>query len=64
MLASGNTFLSPEEKVFLLLKTFFLASGNHNLNYREDYLKLLSLLLSTIFFNFSDIPANVTRSFV
>ena len=62
--ASGNTFFSLEEKVlFFLLRTLFSASGNHYLNYREAYLKLLSLLLATIFFDFSDISANVSSFF-
>ena len=49
--ASANTFFSPEEKVLycLLLRTFFPAGGNHCLNYKEAYLKLLSLLCSLIF---------------
>ena len=46
-------------KSTVLLRTFFPASGNHYLNSRENYLKLLSLLLTTIFFNFSNISANV-----
>ena len=61
--ASGNTIFSPEEKVFSL-KLFFPAGGNHQINYREAYSKLSSLLLATILFDFSDISANVSRFFV
>ena len=57
-------FSGQKKKYCFLLRTFFLASGNHYLNYREVYLKLLSLLLATIFFDFSDIPANVSSFFV
>ena len=77
ILASGNSFSSwwkpfsssglvethfsvhTEEKVLL-----FTYSGNHYLNYIEAYLKLLSLPLATIFFDFSDISANVSSFFV
>ena len=61
--ASGNKFFSPEEKVFLL-RTFFPAIGNHDLNYREAYLRILSLLLATVFFDFSDVSATVSSFFV
>ena len=60
--ARGNTFFSPEEIVLFFTQKFFSAGGKH-LNYREAYLKLLSLLLATIFFGFSDIPANVSSFF-
>ena len=51
IIASANTFFSPEEKVLycLLLRTFFPAGGNYCLNYKEACLKLLSLLCSLIF---------------
>ena len=49
---------SPEEKVLFFTQNFFSASGNHYLNYRKAYLKLLA----TMFFGLSDIPAN-TSSF-
>ena len=64
--ASGNTFFSLEEEVlfFFYLEFYFPATGSHYLNYRETYLKLLSLLLATIFFDFSDIPANINSFFV
>ena len=52
-------FSFQKKKYCFLLRVFFPASGNHYLNYREAYLKLLSLLLTTIFFNFSNISANV-----
>ena len=58
IVAIGNIFFSPEEKVLFFTWNFFTASGNYYLNYREAYLKLLSLLLVTIFFNFSNISAN------
>ena len=54
--ASGNTFFSPEEKVLFFTWYFFPTSGNYYLNYREVYLKLLSLFLAMIFFDFSDVP--------
>ena len=57
-------FSVQKKKYCFLLRTFFPASGNHYLNYREAYLKLLSLLLATIFFDFSDISANVSSFFV
>ena len=60
---SGH-FSVQKKKYCFLLRTFFPASGNHYLNYREAYLKLLSLLLATIFFDFSDISANVSSFFV
>ena len=44
-------FSVQKKKYYFLLTTFFPASGNH---YGEVYLKLLSLLLATIFFDFSD----------
>ena len=53
--ASRNTFFRPEEKVLLFTQFFFPASGDHYLNYRKAYLKLLSLILATIFFDFSNI---------
>ena len=61
-----ETHLSFQKKKYcLLLGTFFPASGNHNLDYREAHLKLLSLLLEIgIFFGFSDIPAIVSSFFV
>ena len=62
--ASVNTFFSPEEKVLFFTQSFFYASGNHYLDYRKAYLKLLSLLLATIVFDFSDISANVSSFFV
>ena len=37
-------FSVQKKKYCFLLRTFFPASGNHYLNYREAYLKLLSLL--------------------
>ena len=53
-----ETNFSVQKKEYcILLRTFFPASGNHYLNYKEAYLKLLSLLLTTTFFDFSDIPA-------
>ena len=52
------------KKSTVFSQNFFPASGNHYLNYREAYLKLLSLLLATIFFDFSDISANVSSFFV
>ena len=36
-------FLVQKKKYCFFLRTFFPASGNHYLNYREAYLKLLSL---------------------
>ena len=62
--ASGNTFFSLEKKYCFLLRTFSAASGNHYLNYKEAYLKLLSLLLATILFEFLEISANVYSFFV
>ena len=76
--ASGNTFFCPEKKYCFLLRTFSAAStsgnysgnngfhysGNHYLNYKEAYLKLLSLLLATILFDFLEISANVYSFFV
>ena len=56
-------FSVQKKKYCFLLRTFFPAGGNHYLNYREAYLKLLSLLLTMIFFNFPDIPANVSSFF-
>ena len=49
-------FSVQEKRYYFLLSTFFRASGNHYSNYTEACLKLLSLLLPTIFFDFSDIP--------
>ena len=47
-----KTHLSVQKKRYwFLLRTFFLACGKR-LNYREAYLKLLSLLLATILFLF------------
>ena len=57
-------FSVQKKKSVFYLELFFPANGNHYLNYREAYLKLLSLLLATIFFNFSDISANVISFFV
>ena len=37
----GNAFFSPKENVFLVIKSFLSASGNHYLRYKEAYLKLL-----------------------
>ena len=42
----------------------FFSFGNHYLNYGQAYLKPLSLLLATIFFDFSDISAIVRSFFV
>ena len=53
-------FPVQKEKYCFLPRTFFPASGNHYLNYREAYLKPLSLLLATIFFDFSYISGNVS----
>ena len=61
--ASVNTFFSPEEKYCFLLRTFSPASGNHYLNHGSAYLKLLSLLLATIFFDFLDISTDVSSVF-
>ena len=63
ILACKNTFFSQEEKVFFTYH-FFPACGNRYLNYREVYLKFLSLLLATIFFDFSDISVNVINFFI
>ena len=52
-----HIFQSRRKSIAFYLE-IFSASGNHYLNYREAYLKLLA----TIFFGFSDIPAN-TSSF-
>ena len=57
VLASENSFSQVAEKHFsvqkktycFLLGTFLPASENHYLTYTEAYLKLLSLLLATIF---------------
>ena len=57
-------FQSKRKSIVFCLELFCPASGNQYLNYREAYLKLLSLLLATIFFDFSDIPANVSSFFV
>ena len=54
---TGTRFFMPEEKYCFLLRTLFTAGGNHYLNYREAYSKLLSLLLATIFFDFLDVSA-------
>ena len=62
--ASGNTFFSPEEKVLFITQNFFPGNGKHYLNYTEAYLNILLLLLATIFFDFSDISANVSSFFV
>ena len=72
--ASGITFFSPEEKVdrksiflqkkkYFFTQNFFPASGKYYLDYREAYLKLLSLLLATKFFDFSDISASASSFF-
>ena len=37
----GNAFFSPKENIFLVIKSFLSASGNHYLRYKEAYLKLL-----------------------
>ena len=57
--ANENIFFSPAEKVLFFTENFSPASVNHYSYYREAYLKLLSLLLATMFFEFSDISANV-----
>ena len=60
-----ETHFSAQMKQYcFLLKKFFPASGNHHLNYREAYLKLLLLLLAAIFFDFPDIPDNINSFFV
>ena len=62
--ANENIFFSPAEKVLFFTENFSPASVNHYSYYREAYLKLLSLLLAMIFFEFSDICANVSSFFV
>ena len=57
--AGGNTFSVQKKKYCFLLRTFFPASANNYSNYREAYLKFLSLLLATVFFDFSDISAKM-----
>ena len=56
-------FSIKKKKQCFLFKAFFLASGNHHLNYREVVLKLLLLLLATISFDFSDITVNENSFF-
>ena len=53
-------FQSKRKNIVFLFRASFPTNGNHYLNYRqrEAYLKLLLLLLATIFFDFSDIPVN------
>ena len=60
ILVNGNAFSAPsppEKKCFFIFRSFF-HSGNHYVNYKEVYLKLIVLLLATIFFNFSDVSVN------
>ena len=52
------SFQTQMKKYCFLFRAFFPASGNHYLNYTEVYLKLLLLLLATVFFDFSDIFVN------
>ena len=49
-------YFSVQKKYCFSFRAFFPASGNHYLNYRVAYLKLLLVLLVAIFFDFSDIP--------
>ena len=60
---SVNAFFSTKEKVLFFIQFIYLfpASGNHYLSYGKAYLKLLLLLLTTIFFDFSDILVNGSR---
>ena len=51
-------FSFQKKKYCFLFGAFFPASGNHYLNHRGAYLKLLLLLLAIIFFDFSDNPVN------
>ena len=59
-----TNFSVQKKKYYFLLKTDFSASGNYYSNYTEAYLKLLSLLLATICFDFIDISANVSSFIV
>ena len=55
----GTHFSVEKKKYCFSLKTFFPAGGNHYSNHKNAYLKLLSLLFPTIYYDFSDISANV-----
>ena len=57
-------FSVQKKKYCFLFRTYLPANGKHYLNYKEAYLKLLPLLLAKIFFDFSDISANVSSFFV
>ena len=58
-----ETHFSVQKKKYCFLpRTYFPASGKH-LTYREAYLKLLSLLLEMISFNFSNISGNLSSFF-
>ena len=51
-------FSVQKKKYRFLFRTFFPTSKNHYLDFREAYLKHLLLLLTTVFFDFPDIPIN------
>ena len=51
-------FSVGNKKYCFLLRLFFPASENYYLDYTEVYLKLLLLLLATIFFDFLDVSVN------
>ena len=51
-------FSVENKKYCFLLRLFFPASENYYLDYTEVYLKLLLLLLATIFFDFLDVSVN------
>ena len=53
-----HIFQSRRKGIAFYLELSFPAGENHYLNYRQTCLKLLSLLLATVFFSFSDIPPN------
>ena len=61
---ASETHLSVQKKKYCFLVRTFFPAGENYLNYREAYLRLLSLLLATIFLDLSDIPANVSIIFV
>ena len=55
-------FSVQKKKYHFLFRAFLPVNGNYYLNYRKAYLKFMQL--ATMFFDFSDIPADVSSSSV